>query len=177
MGGGGGLPALLISPLGLGERARGGSKVVAGRGEKGCTGGRSHGWSGRGRSGGEASLFSGERAGQVRGGGGGLCVVASVLKLDSDHNVLSSKLPGSLVPLEGFPLSPLEETTALGFVCHFDLGGRGDGGVGVPRCRVVSVQLSVCGAHHRVFGLLLCFVSAAGLEGRVTRDRANRRGK
>lgn len=45
-------------------------------------------------------------------GQGGLCSCFH-LKLDSDHNV-SSSLHSllSLVPLEGFPLSPFEETTA-----------------------------------------------------------------
>lgn len=44
--------------------------------------------------------------------GGGLCSCFH-LKLDSDHNVSSSLCSLlSLVSLEGFPLSPFEETTA-----------------------------------------------------------------
>lgn len=47
-----------------------------------------------------------------QGGGRGLCSCFH-LKLDSDHNVSSSlRSLLSLVPLEGFPLSPFEETTA-----------------------------------------------------------------
>lgn len=67
-------------------------------------------------------------AGLGRGvGGTGTRCSCFHLKLDSDHNVSSSLCsPRSLVPLEGFPLSPLEEATALGFVSHFDLGGSGD---------------------------------------------------
>lgn len=79
-----------------------------------------------------------------RGGeGGGLCSCFH-LKLDSDHNVSSSlRSLLSLVPLEGFPLSPFEETTALGFISHFNLGGSGDGSVGVSGCGIISVQLAI----------------------------------
>lgn len=46
------------------------------------------------------------------GGGAFLCSCFH-LKLDSDHNVSSCLHPlPSLVPLESFPLSPFEETTA-----------------------------------------------------------------
>lgn len=55
-----------------------------------------------------------DRGGGAGGdGGGGARCSCFHLKLDSDHNVSSSLCsPLSLVPLEGFPLSPLEETTA-----------------------------------------------------------------
>lgn len=58
-----------------------------------------------------------QRTGLVKGcrGGGGARCSCFHLKLDSDHNVSSSlRCPRSLVPLEGFPLSPLEEATAPG---------------------------------------------------------------
>lgn len=112
----------------------------------------------------------GERAAEVRvpgtdkwtgGGKTGSCL-RQTSTVTTTIQVHSGGAP-SLVPLEGFPLSPFEETTALGFVSHFDLGGSGDGSVGVSRRGVVSVQLAVRRAHHLVFGLLLCFVSAAGL--------------
>lgn len=79
-----------------------------------------------------------------RGQRGSLCSCFH-LKLDSDHNVSSSLCALlSLVPLEGFPLSPFEETTALGFVSHFNLGGSVDGSVGVSGCGIISVQLAIC---------------------------------
>lgn len=53
-----------------------------------------------------------DRGDKSRWGGWGRCVVASIknLTVTTIFQVLCSLL--SLVPLEGFPLSPFEETTA-----------------------------------------------------------------
>lgn len=45
-----------------------------------------------------------------------------------------------------------------------------------PRCFCFCWVFFLCRWPHLVFGLLLCFVSAAGLQGRVTGDGAYRRG-
>lgn len=83
------------------------------------------GWVGEG---GAADRVSGGLRGREDAGGvagGGARCSCFHLKLDSDHNVSSSLCsPRSLVPLEGFPLSPLEEATAPGWVTtEQQLGG------------------------------------------------------
>lgn len=98
----------------------------------GWGGGRADGVGGGGVRG-ATDRVSGGLQGREDGGGGARCSCFH-LKLDSDHNVSSSLCsPRSLVPLEGFPLSPLEEATAPGWVTtEQQLGG--DSSANQTRC-------------------------------------------
>ena len=81
--------------------------------------------------------------------------------------------PPSLMSLQRFSLSPLEEAAALCFICHLYFCGGRDGGVGVARGGVVCVQLSISGVERLVLGVELSFVAMWWLGGHVRVDGAD----